>query len=541
MPRINIAPGVSISDFDYTATVGMEEARDGNALVAYSHEYRAFISVPAGGSVTQFALTFPVASNIADKDIVAEAQKLAQKHSAFIGRINGRLVTLVPMLPAVAEIRKRIADLLSTKRLIHPWDIEVEATWSAVEPRIETLVVRTRELDIDADKAEDVWRKVILRLPGGSNGWTVAMDMLTGVVRLTYGKQRTLPGVVRLEEILPDAVQPDLWYRSAFGIATSGDVAAHNLKSAPHTILAGPTNSGKTNTIVMMLASRLMHGHDLVIIDPIKGVDFKSLAPFARFVAGTYEDSVDAMDWLIEEAERRKAVLLAHGAVNWFSLPEDVRTRENIKPITVVIDELGQLFSAVKVNAALPKDHPRRLKQESVSISKALLDSGTGEIGRAYRFVGLFLVLASQKLLAKFLGDNGTELRSNCGNGVYLHPPGTDVDKGDLDLLFDSTVEKAMENIVTLDDGHSYGLAVTVAEGTGMSAARVAFAEPKAVPGILRERGLQDAVPLVLGGAGSNSAPSTALARPAAPASPPSWDDLDDLEPAPVPVPDFIP
>lgn len=513
--------GADPRNFETTAYAGMQRAQKGDALVAYSHDMRSFISAPVGTTAMQFASTFTVEPSV--KDVVAGAKQLAQKNSAFIGGIDGRQVTLVPLLPAVAEIRRRITEVLSAKKAIKPWDIDVHVEWSAVEPRIESVTIRTREMDIDAEKADGIWKRVILSLPGGSNGWSVSTDLLTGVVQLGYGKPRSLPGRVALEEILPDSVQPDLWYRSAFGISTSGDVAAHNLKSAPHTILAGPTNSGKTNTIAMMIASRLMHGHDLIVIDPIKGVDFDQFRPFARFIAEDYTDSVAAMEWLIAEAKRRKAVLKANKVVNWLSLPDDVRARENIRPLTVVLDELGQLFFKVKPNTLLPKDHPTRLEQESVGVSKALLDAGTGEIARAYRFVGLFLVLASQKLLANMLGENGSELRSNCGNGVYLHPPGTDVDKGDLTLLFDATVDRAMENIVALDDGHSYGLAVTVAEGTGMSAARVAFAEPKNMESILRARGLQDAVPLSLGSSGGSSAT----------ASPDSWDDHG----APAPVP----
>lgn len=519
--RIPVPAGTSPSKFEDTALLGMKRARMGDSLVAYSHDERSFITAAPGTTAMKYARVLNVEPDV--KDVLEEAKQLSRKHSRFIGGIDGREVTLVPLLPAVAWVRGRIADVLSAKKAIKPWDIDVHVEWSAVEPRIESVTIRTREMDIDAEKADGVWKRVILSLPGGSNGWSVSTDLLTGVVQLGYGKPRSLPGRVALEEILPDTVQPDLWYRSAFGISTSGDVAAHNLKSAPHTILAGPTNSGKTNTIAMMIASRLMHGHDLIVIDPIKGVDFDQFRPFARFIAEDYTDSVAAMEWLIAEAKRRKAVLKANKVVNWLSLPDDVRARENIRPLTVVLDELGQLFFKVKPNTLLPKDHPTRLEQESVGVSKALLDAGTGEIARAYRFVGLFLVLASQKLLANMLGENGSELRSNCGNGVYLHPPGTDVDKGDLTLLFDATVDRAMENIVALDDGHSYGLAVTVAEGTGMSAARVAFAEPKNMESILRARGLQDAVPLSLGSSDGSSAP----------ASPDSWDDYG----APAPVP----
>lgn len=519
--RIPVPAGTSPFNYEDTALLGMKRAQMGDSLVAYSHNERSFVTAAPGTTAKKYALVLNLEPDV--KDVVAGAKLLAHENNAFIGGIDGRRVTLLPLLPAVVEVRRRIAEVLSAKKAIQPWDIDVHVEWSAVEPRIESVTIRTREMDIDAEKADGVWKRVILSLPGGSNGWSVSTDLLTGVVQLGYGKPRSLPGRVALEEILPDTVQPDLWYRSAFGISTSGEVAAHNLKSAPHTILAGPTNSGKTNTIAMMIASRLMHGHDLIVIDPIKGVDFDQFRPFARFIAEDYTDSVAAMEWLIAEAKRRKAVLKANKVVNWLSLPDDVRARENIRPLTVVLDELGQLFFKVKPNTLLPKDHPTRLEQESVGVSKALLDAGTGEIARAYRFVGLFLVLASQKLLANMLGENGSELRSNCGNGVYLHPPGTDVDKGDLTLLFDATVDRAMENIVALDDGHSYGLAVTVAEGTGMSAARVAFAEPKSMESILRARGLQDAVPLNLGSCGGSS--STVSSD--------SWDDHG----APAPVP----
>lgn len=484
--------------WDETAVRGMEARQKGQHLVGLHRDGRAIYAETF--TETPSAVEKPVAR--ASLTATAEFYAATQGFTLVRYTDSSERAVFARPLPAVTVVRDAIARELK----VSAHSVAVIVEWAEAEPRAERVLVRLPATNIAEERRAGVLTEVLRLIPGSSSGWTVETDAYASVSAFTYGARPELPQRVPLAAVLPEAVTPADWAFSAFGIGADGRPAGHRLTAAPHTIIGGSTGSGKTACITTMVASRLMRGHDLVVIDPIKGVDFAAFEPFALAIAEDYEGSERAMDWLLEEAQRRKAVLKKHRAVKWQDLNPEVLTAEGIKPLTVVIDEVGQLFSVIKANATLPKDDPRRLKQEALAMAKGVLDSGTGEIARAYRFVGLFLIIATQKVLVSMLGVNGSDLRSNCGNGVFLHPAGTTPEKGDMTLLFDTATERAMEQIETLDDGRSPGLAVTVTEGGGLSAVRVAYAPPVEVEALLRARGVPLAKPLSL--APSPSAPA---------------------------------
>jgi len=476
--------------WDETAVRGMETRQKGQHLVGLHRDGRAIYADTF--TETPSAVEKPVAR----ANLTATAEFYAETQGFTLVRYteSAERAVFARPLPAVTVVRDAIARELK----VPAYSVAVIVEWAETEPRAERVLVRLPATGIAEERRAGVVAEVLKLIPGSSSGWTAETDAWSNVTQFTWGARPELPQRVPIADVLPDAVAPTDWSFSAFGIGADGRPAGHRLTAAPHTILGGSTGTGKTACITTMVASRLMRGHDLIVIDPIKGVDFAAFEPFALAIAETYEQSERAMDWLLDEAQRRRAVLKKHRAVKWQDLDPAVLAAEGIKPLTVVIDEAGQMFQVVKPNTSLPKDDPRRLKQEALALSKGVLDSGTGEIARAYRFVGLFLIIATQKVLVKMLGENGSDLRSQCGNGVYLHAPGTTPEKGDMTLLFDTATDRAMEQIAALDDGRSPGLAVTVAEGGGLSAVRVAYAPPAEVEALLRERGVPLATPLAL-------------------------------------------
>jgi hypothetical protein len=534
MPRIPIAPGTSIFDFDYTATVGMEEAREGNVLVAYSHEHRAFISVPADGSAMRFALTFPVDSNIADKDIVAAAKQLAQKHSAFIARIDGRQVTLAPMLPAVNAIRARIAEVLSAQKNIQPWDIDVAVEWSAEEPRIEAVTVRTRELNIDALKAEEMWRNVILRLPGGSNGWQIDTDMVTGTVRLTHGSRRALPTMVDGTALLP-ARAAEAWEcaysRPSIGMDDRGMPMQLDLKAGPHTAIIGASGSGKTVTLRLLVTIAILLGFEVIGIDPTK--KFGGLGGLAPYTKGMFtksvEEAAEVMTLVYNEVQRRVALIEEVGGEDWEDLPHG-----SVRPWLIVIDEWASLIEEDARPPASLKGTEEYNEWESETIAKGRISSRANKLAREARSAGIHLVLLSQVANANFLP---TKIRENLGTSIQLQGK-RKVGLSALNMLFRDMDQDALAELTALDDGNK-GLAVSVDDGGAARGFRAGFIDKEVLADVLESRGARRPTPLVLGGVGSNSAPS-APARPAAPATAPSWDALDALEPAPASESDFI-
>lgn len=482
-----------VFSWEQTAVRGMEARQKGMHLIGVSRDTRAIYA----DSFTETPSA--VEKRVARANLTATAEFYAETQGFTLVRYSDsseRAVFARP-LPAVTVVRDAIARELK----VPAYSVAVIVDWSDSEPRAERVLVRLPATNIAEERRSGVLTEVLRLIPGSSSGWTVETDAYASVSAFVWGAPPELPPSVPLTDVLPDCVTPEDWAFSAFGKNASGASAGHRLTLAPHTMLGGAVGTGKTSAITTMVAGRLMRGHDIIIIDPVKGVDFEAFRPFARYIAETYDEAVAAMQWLLEEAERRKAVLKKHKAVKWYDLTPEQLSDEGIKPLTIVIDEVGQLFHGVKPNQMLAKDDPLRVKQETLAQAKAIIDASTGEIARAYRFVGLFLIIATQKLLVSMLGTNGSDLRTNCGNGVFLHAPGSVLERGDLSLLFDSSTDRAIEQLQGLDDGFSIGLAATAAEGAGLSAVRVAYAPPREVEPLLRERGVPLATPLALSAA----------------------------------------
>lgn len=515
MQKYSILPQFAVDNPGETARIGCMVAATGYHLQGITRDGR--------GLVGRDPLTYGAMRSAAVQKqgtaqaLLAEVRVYAEQNDLDLVGWNPdtKVATFAILTPVVRAIRKRWAEVLG----VQPHDIDIFAEYAADEPRLERIVARVPSKTIAADRRAGILTELASAIPGYTSGWAIEENALTGRVDFTYGVADALPRRVSVADILPLTVTPKRWDFSCFGMNARGVLAGHDLSASPHVLIGGSTNTGKTVAITSMLASRLMHGHDVIILDPIKGVDFEAFRPFARFIAETYEESLSGMEWVLAEAQRRKAVLKAHRAVKMQDLPDEVRAAEGIKPLTIVVDELGQLFSIIKPNAALPKDDPTRLAQEALAIQKALLDAGTGEIARAYRFVGLYLVLATQKLLVSMLGANGSDLRSNCGNAVYLHRPGAAVERGDISLAFDSATDRVIERIDALDDKVSPGLAVTIAETGGIDAIRVAYSTPADVEALLRARGVPIVTPLNPGAAPAPAAPVAASPAPVEPAA----------------------
>lgn len=434
-----------------------------------------------------------------------EAERLALRERAYVGGLDtiGNRVRLCAMPPAVYErVALPIAEGLGTDT----WEVPFAVKWHP-DGRIDTITVFSRAGNRDPEKRLVELHHIVKKLPGGSNGWTIDQDTENSVTTLTWGAPLSLPAAVSLDEVAPINVTPEQWGSSYFGRDSSGRVAGHRLTDSPHTFVAGKTGSGKTATIQAMLSRRLLCGHEVVIVDPTKGVDWFAFEQFALFIAEDYEQSERIMDWLLEEMLRRKAVLKSHRAVKWLDLPDDVRAAEGIGPLTVVADELHMLLKKAKENTALDKNSPKRQRQAALVRAKAVIDDGLNELAAAARYVGIFLILATQKALVANLGEQGSTLRENCGNAVYLQAPGKPVSKKSMDLLFDELAEVAAEQIHALDDKHSMGLALTGTEDGAMAALRAAYIPAEEVELFLLARGLQPREPMQLPVSGHEEGP----------------------------------
>src|SRR5690606_10988487 len=130
--------------------------------------------------------------------------------------------------------------------------------------------------------------------------------------------------------------------------------------------------SGKTIALRQIAVSALSRGHDVVLIDQIKGaVDFIRIQHWFKGVAVTFDGASDAMVKVYEEVVRRKQVLIREGEGFWEDLSPDVREAEGIRPLTVMIDEFASLVLQVDIPKGADKSSPAIIEAMEINEAKA--------------------------------------------------------------------------------------------------------------------------------------------------------------------------
>src|SRR5699024_4060963 len=200
-----------------------------------------------------------------------------------------------------------------------------------------------------------------------------------------------------------------------FGVNALGEQMVFDLEENPHLLIVGSTGSGKSAAISVQLHGLIRTGCDVAIIDPTKGgyvFLFAKDWAIAPFDADVYQ-AASTLKALYGELERRKALLGQHGEVKIGKLPEQVRPPR----IVVVIDEFTSLIgkSSVPPKSEDPAADHARLEVEAENNARAIVGSMVGELAREARFVGIHLILGTQKLTSSTLDKvpGGSDLKVN--------------------------------------------------------------------------------------------------------------------------------
>ncbi|GAA4078886.1 FtsK/SpoIIIE domain-containing protein [Actinomadura miaoliensis] len=107
-----------------------------------------------------------------------------------------------------------------------------------------------------------------------------------------------------------------------------------DLRTVPHWLNAGATQSGKSNWANAVIKSLAPQPVALVGFDLKGGVEFTPYAPRLSALATNRKESVDLLSDLVGEVENRMALCRAHGARNVWTLPEALRP----VPVVVLVD-----------------------------------------------------------------------------------------------------------------------------------------------------------------------------------------------------------
>lgn len=358
------------------------------------------------------------------------------------------------------EVRCRgaIAKALSAK----PWDVQVHTRPDGGF----NVTLPTSYMPSKHDKALTEIAESIV----GKFGWYIVTNPKHLKVEIIPSDPPTFPGMVPYPFNKPPKfdVKTKDWAQIPLGMKLPpageqrGELFTMDMKSGAHCLLGGLSGAGKSVTINAIIAGWLARGAELVIVDvPDKSVDFLWCKPFVRdhgWGCDSPRHALAALELVRAEGTRRADILKEHEALNYADLPAGF----DLKPMVVIIDELAGLLAYDKVPPGLPKDEPIRIEIEQENMFKAQTERAINKIAAELRFVGVFLLVASQVTNANT--GLGPKLRTNLHHKLLMGPKPTPAARGQILSNPDAVPEVPIN--VKMDGVANRGVGVAEPEGT---------------------------------------------------------------------------
>ncbi len=237
--------------------------------------------------------------------------------------------------------------------------------------------------------------------------------------------------MVSLREVLEEKtfVNSSSKLTIAIGKDVSGNPVVADLKDMPHLLIAGATGAGKTVCMNALISSILYkskpHQVKFIMIDP-KMVE---LAPYAGIphlihpIISEAKKAFVALQWAVEEMERRYRLLADEGARNVDAYNRSKSTDDILPYIVIVVDELADLMV----------------------VARDSVETAIQRLAQLARAVGIHLVLATQRpsvdvitgvIKANFPARISFKVSAKVDSRTVLDAMGADKLLGKGDLLF---------------------------------------------------------------------------------------------------------
>ena len=456
----------------------------------------------------------------------ALAAKSGSRLVEFDAAAQAAVIATLPQL--TAQVRDRIAQLLGKS----PWEVEliVENTGAHID---QVTILRLPALSIDPEKRHEAWQKLVLAIPGGSNGWTIDDDPVSGRIVLTYGEPRALPPLVTAESVFGLPVTD--WNRIPIGRDEHGELVSFDLKAGPHSLIVGGTGSGKSTGLRVMILGALARGFEVVFVDPTKrGAGLKPFIPFVSEFMTTpdFNRAADVAEAVYTEVRRRVDLIDEADGESWLDLPAGT-----VRPILFVLDEYNSLVPDTTGKPMSGTEAYARWEEEMTA--KSRIFGAVEKMAREARSAGVFVVLSLQRGDAKVIGG---AVRDNLGTQMHLVPPASAPSPESLRMVFKDGAADAAETIAELRDGRP-GFGVSMVDGEAIRGFRVCHVEKEDLQGWLEHFQVPPGTPLAMP---QKPGEFQVIHRPATIAEPAtehvgefafSLDDLDDLEDSPESTP----
>ncbi len=329
-----------------------------------------------------------------------------------------------------------------------------------LEPAPGVKVTRITSLSDDialAMKAHSV--RIVAPIPGKAR---VGVEVPNVVTSLVYLKE-----ILQSEEFAKSTSKLTL----ALGKDIAGDSVIRDLGDMPHLLIAGTTGSGKTvcmNSIVLsMLFNSSPDEVKLILVDPkmVELALFNKLPHLLCPVLTNPKKVSAALNWVVEEMERRYRMLAKAGARNitaynqkekknkLSSEPEsgEEQVADKLPYIVVVIDELADLMAIASqdIEGAI-----MRLAQLSRAVGihmilatqRPSVDVITGVI-KANFPARISFKVASKVDSRTVLDMNGADKLLGRGDMLFIEPGAAKPIRAQGSLVSDREIEKVVEFI----------------------------------------------------------------------------------------------
>lgn len=274
----------------------------------------------------------------------------------------------------------------------------------------------------------------------------IALAMKAHSVRIVApipGKSRVgveVPNIVTSLVYLKEVLQSDEFAKSdskltlGLGKNIAGEPVIRDLSDMPHLMIAGTTGSGKTVCVNSIILSMVFNAAPdelkFILVDPkmVELAMFNKLPHLLSPVLTNPKKVSGALNWLVEEMEKRYKLLAKVGARNIAAYnKKDKDLKEEVPGklpyIVVVIDELADLMA----------------------VSSQEIESSITRLAQLSRAVGIHMILATQRpsvdvitgiIKANFPARISFKVASKVDSRTVLDMNGADKLLGRGDMLF---------------------------------------------------------------------------------------------------------
>lgn len=209
-----------------------------------------------------------------------------------------------------------------------------------------------------------------------------------------------------------------------FGINHMGEMVVEDLTLLPHLLIAGATGSGKSTFINSILASLIYtvpSDKIKLVLSDVKQVEFTHFvgAPHLMYpVSTSIPETLEQMEWVIDEVNRRLGVLAKAGCQNILQY-NSLDGKVPLPYIVFVIDELAEILMDQSNEEMEIPDGEGGTKIKLVKRGK-LAEHRLGLIAQKARASGVHLIAATQRPSVKVVEGN---IKSNFPARVSFRLP----------------------------------------------------------------------------------------------------------------------